>query len=126
MHNLDAIIRYQLRDWLAHGLTLFYVCTAGVGPAVLGYCLGRRASVFVRFIPLLVILPAGVWWVKYSDHWIELYMLGNLIYVFSCVRGLKRRAQKDQIEFWALPHFDWLIVIVATIIMAVLYDPPAA
>ena len=125
MRQFDYIIHYQLRDWLVHGLILFYVCTAGLGPAILGYCIGRWGTVFVRGIPLLVILPVGVWWVRNSDHWIEFYVLGNLIYAYFCIRGLKRRAKKDGGEFWSLSHFDWLIVVIATIIMFVAYNPPA-
>ena len=126
MHSLDYILRFQLRDWLTHGLTVFYVFTVGIGPAILGYCLGRWMPFYIRVIPLFVILPVGVWWVMDSNHWIEFYILGNLIYAYFCTRGLKRKAETIGTEFWKLSHFDWLIVVIGTILMLLCYDMPSA
>lgn len=120
-NSLHHIWRYELRGWIEGGVGAFYFMTAGIGPALLGYCLGRWTPVYIRAIPLLFILPAGVWWTLNHDHWFEVYTLGNLLYAYSCARGLAQRAKYEQIAFWKLCHVDWILVATATVFMWVVY-----
>ena len=117
MHAVDYFI--QLQSWLF----MFYFFTAGIGSAVLGYCLGRWVPVYIRLIPWLVILPMCAYWGRDSCPLLELCILGNLTYAYFCRRGLKRKAEDRGIAFEDLPHFDWIIVVAATILMFLLSAP---
>ena len=124
-HSLQYIWQYELRGWIEVGVGAFYFMTAGIGPALLGYCLGRWAPAYVRAIPLLFILPAGMWWTLNSDHWFEIYVVGNLLYAGFLVRGLIRRARDREVAFWSLHHLDWITIAIATVLMMVTYRHPS-
>ena len=125
-NSLQYIWRYELRGWIEGGVGAFYFMTAGIGPALLGYCLGRWTPVYVRAIPLLFIIPAGMWWTLNSDHGFEIYVLGNLLYTGFLIRGLMRKARDREVAFWSLHHFDWITVGIATVLMMVTYRHPSA
>jgi hypothetical protein len=126
MSRLEHILLYDLRDSIEGGVLAFYFLTAGIGPSLLGYFLGRWAPVYLRALPIPFILSAGVYWTLNSDHWFEIYILGNLLYVSFLIRGLKRRAHDNEVRFWSLPHFDWIAIGLGTIIMMLLYRFPSA
>jgi hypothetical protein len=121
MNRLEYIWHYELRDWVQGGTAAFYFFTFGLGPAIVGYICGRWMPLWVRVLPLFVLLPAGVWWVLNHDHGFGLYSIGNLLYSYSCIRGLSRRAKHDEIPFWKCRHVDWIIVGAATVIMWIVY-----
>jgi hypothetical protein len=115
---LNYLPYFQLQGWLVLGLPLFYLFALGSIPAVLGYCLGRWMPFYVRVIPLLVIL-----WVCVQvgrtppGHLVEIYAIGNLGYAYFCRRGLKRKAEKLNVAFEDLPHFDWITAVIATFLI---------
>jgi len=118
MYTFNDIFHYQLMNWLTSGVIIFYVFTAGIGPALLGYCLGRWMPFYVRVIPLLFILWVCVGTGKYSPgHGSEFLAIGNLIYAYFCRRGLKRKAEDRNIAYEDLLHIDWIIVVIATILI---------
>ena|GEM_PF-6453343 len=89
-----------------------------IGPAVLGYCFGRWTPFYVRVIPLLFILWVCVQVGKTPPgHLVEIYAIGNLIYAYFCRRGLKRKAEKRNVAFEDLSHFDWIIAVIATFLI---------
>ena len=115
--SLNYILRFQWWEWLGYGLFMFYFFTAGIGPAVLGYCLGRWTPFYVRVIPLLVILPECVLWSKELGSFFEIVVLGSWIYAYFCRRGLKRKAEDRDVAYEDLLHIDWIIVAIAPILI---------
>ena len=88
MDRLESIYGYDLRSVIETGVGAFYWYTLGIGPLLLGYCMGRWAPVYIRAIPLLFIVPAGLWWMLYSDHFFSIYVIGNLIYTILYLGNL--------------------------------------
>jgi hypothetical protein len=120
------IWHHELREWIEGGVGAFYVFTFGIGPALFGYCFGRWIPVYVRAIPLLFMLPAGIWWVQYADHGFNIYIIGNVLYTAFLILGLMQRAKDRKVTFWSLHHFDWIIMAIATLLISMVYQHPAA
>lgn len=113
-----------MRAWIEGSVFKFYSFSIFFGPAALGYICGRWLPIYFRILPLLFIIPAGIWWVLHSDHEFEFYVLGNLYYLSFCIMGLKRRAKVEKIGFWRLHHWDWIALAFATLIMIFTYTLP--
>jgi hypothetical protein len=106
------------------GIGHFYAYTLWAGPALLGYLLGRWVPAPIRVLPLVIILTAGYLWTWYSDHGFSGYVLGNLVYAGFCAGGLWQRAKDRKVSFWSLHHYDWITVLVATLVMRIAYLRP--
>ena len=115
-----------MRELTEGTVLMFYVYTAGFGPAVLGFLLGRWGPVFLRAIPLLFILPAGIYWIQNSDHFFGIYIIGNVLYTLFLVIGLIMKSHHRNVDFMDLHYFDWIIIAVSTFIMILAYQRPTA
>ncbi len=121
---LCELFPLRLRDWTEGNIAIVYGIAFGAIPLVVGFTGGRWMPTWARILPLLFILPAGYWWTLCSDHYFGRYLLGNTLYVLSCVVGSFLRARNQRRRFWRSFNLDWIIVAMTTIVMAVLYVPP--
>ena len=98
-----------------------------IGPAILGYCLGRWTPLYIRIIPLPFILRLSMLWISTPGHLLEIYATGSWVYAYFCYRGLKRRAEDRDVGFWKVSPFDWLAVVIAiilTLVVAMCQESP--
>ena len=119
---LDSIWRHTLEGTVVG----FYIFTIGFGPGLAGYVCGRWMPVYVRALPLLLVLASGYWWVRGSAHAFGHYVFANALYVVFTIVALSRRAKKMQVRFWSLSHFDWITALIATALMMIVYTKPQA
>lgn len=101
-----------------------YVFTFGLAPAIIGYICARYTNLLIRCLFALWVTLTGYYLCKGSYHGFEIYLLGNVLYVFLCILGLHGRAKSKQKTFWSQYHFDWMLVSSATILLRIFYVRP--
>lgn len=112
------------RDILYPLVFFFVVWTGTLGPIMLGWFLGRYGQPIMRLMPLFLLLPPGIFFVKYSDHGFGVYVLGNIFYALACVAGVRTRLRKEGGTLLGWESADSALLLGVTIVYCCLYNSP--
>ena len=120
----NILVHYRndgVRAWIEFTVILLWIGSYGVIPFVLGFVAGRWMPAWVRAVPMVVILAAGLYWVEYSDHFFGWYIAGNLLYITGCLLAGWFRARSKRAGFWKVAQFDWIAILAGSAILWLSY-----
>ena len=108
-------------ETIASSIDNIYLYSAGLAPCIFGYVAGRHLPAWLRVLPLIPIVLAGVWYVLLSAHAPEVYWLGTVLYTICCICGCRRRSDSSSKPFWSLRHFDWILLSMWIVLFTLCY-----
>ena len=113
-----------LREYTEHVILSLYGSSFFILPVIFGFLSGRFLPAIFRISISIYIVIAGYFWCYYSDHYFQIYLIGNILYVATCIYGVKRKCNVLQKPFTKQLWLDFVLISCSTILLKLMYTHP--